>query len=155
MVSKFVLGNVYIHPNDSSSAIECCIYRSLLEYSKSIKKIISRIKPHLHTPMIATGDFNVDVSRNRSLQDLMQRKFNLTYVQTTATTLGNTCTDLTFARNLNVSCLPFVSYFSYHRTMINNIVINYSTWPRRRCVDNIKMDLREMRWCGLDWYGSG
>jgi hypothetical protein len=23
--------------------------------------------------------------------------------------------------------------------------------PRRRCVDNIKMDLREMRWDGMDW----
>jgi hypothetical protein len=22
--------------------------------------------------------------------------------------------------------------------------------PRRRCVDNIKMDLREVGWCGLD-----
>jgi hypothetical protein len=23
--------------------------------------------------------------------------------------------------------------------------------PRRRCVDNIIMDLREMRWDGMDW----
>jgi hypothetical protein len=23
--------------------------------------------------------------------------------------------------------------------------------PRRRCVDNIKMDLREIRWDGVDW----
>jgi hypothetical protein len=23
--------------------------------------------------------------------------------------------------------------------------------PRRRCVDNIKMDLREVGWCGVDW----
>jgi hypothetical protein len=22
---------------------------------------------------------------------------------------------------------------------------------RRRCVDNIKMDLREIRWSGMDW----
>jgi hypothetical protein len=68
-VSKFVLGAVYIHPNASSSAIECCIYRSLPEYSKSIKKIIPSIEPDLHKPMIITGDFNVDVSRHRSLQD--------------------------------------------------------------------------------------
>jgi hypothetical protein len=27
--------------------------------------------------------------------------------------------------------------------------------PRRRCVDNIKMDLGEIGWGGLDWYGSG
>jgi hypothetical protein len=23
--------------------------------------------------------------------------------------------------------------------------------PRRRCVDNIKMDLREIGWYGMDW----
>jgi hypothetical protein len=23
--------------------------------------------------------------------------------------------------------------------------------PRRRCVDNIKMNLREIRWDGMDW----
>jgi hypothetical protein len=23
--------------------------------------------------------------------------------------------------------------------------------PRRRWMDNIKMDLREIEWCGLDW----
>jgi hypothetical protein len=23
--------------------------------------------------------------------------------------------------------------------------------PRRRCVDNIKMDLREMEWDGMEW----
>jgi hypothetical protein len=23
--------------------------------------------------------------------------------------------------------------------------------PRRRCVDNIKMDLREIKWDGVDW----
>jgi hypothetical protein len=29
--------------------------------------------------------------------------------------------------------------------------------PRRRWVDNIKMDLKRdrMTWCGLDWYGTG
>jgi hypothetical protein len=23
--------------------------------------------------------------------------------------------------------------------------------PRRRCVDNIEMGVREMGWCGMDW----
>jgi hypothetical protein len=23
--------------------------------------------------------------------------------------------------------------------------------PRRRCVDNVKMDLRVIGWCGVDW----
>jgi hypothetical protein len=25
--------------------------------------------------------------------------------------------------------------------------------PRRRLMDNIKMDLGEMGWCGMDWFG--
>jgi hypothetical protein len=25
--------------------------------------------------------------------------------------------------------------------------------PRRRLVNNIKMDLREIEWCGMDWIG--
>jgi hypothetical protein len=25
--------------------------------------------------------------------------------------------------------------------------------PRRRCVDNIKMDLREIEWDGVEWVG--
>jgi endonuclease/exonuclease/phosphatase (EEP) superfamily protein YafD len=82
-----------------------------IDYLKSTRKIIPSIEPDLHTPMIITGDFNVDVSRNQSLQDFMQRECNLTYVQTTATTLGNICIDLTLARNLNVSRLPFVSHY--------------------------------------------
>jgi hypothetical protein len=27
--------------------------------------------------------------------------------------------------------------------------------PRRRWMDNIKMDLLEIECCGLDWFGSG
>jgi hypothetical protein len=27
--------------------------------------------------------------------------------------------------------------------------------PRRRSVDDIKMDLAEIRWCGVVWTGSG
>jgi hypothetical protein len=27
--------------------------------------------------------------------------------------------------------------------------------PRRRWMDNIKMELLEIEWCGLDWFGSG
>jgi hypothetical protein len=25
--------------------------------------------------------------------------------------------------------------------------------PRRRCLDNIRMDLGELRWCGVEWIG--
>jgi hypothetical protein len=79
-VSKFVLGAVYIHPNASSSAIECCIYRSQLEYSKSIRKIIPSIELDLHTPMIITGDFNFDVPRDVHLTFRLRRPRLVTLV---------------------------------------------------------------------------
>jgi len=55
----------------------------------------------------------------------MQREFRLQYVPTTPTTLGNTTIDLTFVRNINISVMPFVSYFSYYRPMVNTIFIDY------------------------------
>jgi len=46
-------------------------------------------------------------------------------VPTTPIPLGNTTIDLTFVRNINISIIPFVSYFSYHRPMLNKIFIDY------------------------------
>ena len=43
---------------------------------------------------------------------------------TTPTTMGNTTIDLTFVRNINISVMPSVSYFSYHRPMLNKIFID-------------------------------
>jgi len=55
----------------------------------------------------------------------MPREFRLQYVPTTPTTLGNTTIDLTFVRIINISVMPFVSYFSYHRPILNKIFIDY------------------------------
>jgi hypothetical protein len=96
---------------------------SLLDYSKSIIKIIPDYEPDLATPIIITGDFNVNVMQEHSLLDFMLSEFNLSYIETPPTTLDNTCIDLTFARNLDVSCMTFVSYFSYHRPIINKIIV--------------------------------
>lgn len=68
------------------------------------------------------GDFNVNVSQDRSLPDFMLSEFNLPYIETSPTTLGNTCIDLTFTRNLDVSYMPFASYFSYHRPIFNKVI---------------------------------
>lgn len=121
-IFKFILGCVYIHPGTALAEIKLCMLRSLLKYSKNIVKIIPEYEPDLTTPIMMVGDFNVNVSQDRSLPDFMLSEFNLSYIETSPTTLGNTCIDLTFTRNLDVSCMPFVSYFSYHRPIINKVI---------------------------------
>ncbi|GFT73631.1 uncharacterized protein TNCV_3096561 [Trichonephila clavipes] len=37
----------------------------------------------------------------------------------------NTTIDCTFTRNINVDIMPYVSYFTYHRPMLNKIVVEY------------------------------
>ena len=61
----------------------------------------------------------------RGEREFMQREFRLQYVPTTPIPLGNTTIDLTFVRNINISVMPFVSYFSYYRPMVNTIFIDY------------------------------
>jgi len=46
-------------------------------------------------------------------------------VPTTPITLGSINVDFTFVRNINISVMPFVSYFPYHRPMLNKIFIDY------------------------------
>jgi len=94
-------------------------------YSESVKKIFPNLEPDTETPIVLTGDFNIDVRRNQSLVEFMQHEFRLQYVPTTPTTLGNTTIDLTFVRNINISVMLFVSYFSYRRPMLNKIFIDY------------------------------
>jgi hypothetical protein len=96
-----------------------------MQYSDSIKKNIPDYETHTDIPIALTGDSNIDVQGNQSLLKIMKRKFCLEYVPTTTTTLANTTIDLTFVRNINVSIMPFVSYFSYNRPLLNKIVIDY------------------------------
>jgi hypothetical protein len=96
-----------------------------MQYSDNIKKFIPDYEPDTDIPIVLTSDFNIDIQGNRSFLEFMKREFRLEYIPTTPTTLGNTMTDLPFVRNINVSIKPFVSYFSYHRPLLNKIVIDY------------------------------
>ena len=58
--------------------------------------------------------------REESFLNFMKSKFNLDCISFASTTLGNTCIDLTFTRNISVQTLPYVSYFSYHRPALNS-----------------------------------
>lgn len=91
-----------------------------------LNKINTESQPDLETPIVICGDFNCDPQQNSYLVKFMRNEFGLiNYVQTSPTTLGNTTIDCTFTRNINVDIMPYVSYFTYHRPMLNKIVVDY------------------------------
>ncbi|GFQ92703.1 hypothetical protein TNCT_10731 [Trichonephila clavata] len=121
-VFKFLLGCVYIHPGTALAEIKLFVLESLLKYSKSIAKDISDYDPDLTTPIRIVGDFNVNISQNCSLP--AQRVQFVLHPNFSRTALGNISIDiLSIDRNLDVSCMPLVSYFSYHRPIINKVIL--------------------------------
>lgn len=75
------------------------------------------------SPLVVTGDFNIDVSKpeNKDFIDFMQKylRLNLVTNPIQATTLGGSCLDLTFSRNISVECKRYCAYFSYHRPILS------------------------------------
>ncbi|GFW35158.1 uncharacterized protein TNCV_5067231 [Trichonephila clavipes] len=124
-LTLFILGAVFIHPKASVEAVKLCLYQSLLPYSANLTKLILNSQPDLETPIVLCGDFNCDPQQNSYLVEFMRNEFGLNYVPTSPTTLGNTTIDCTFTRNINVDIMPYVSYFTYHRPMLNKIVVEY------------------------------
>jgi hypothetical protein len=58
-----------------------------------------------------SGDFNIDINKDPSIIQFLKEELNLDYIPTSSpTTLGNTTIDLTFARNISIDTMPFVSY---------------------------------------------
>jgi hypothetical protein len=54
----------------------------------------------------------------------MKEIFNLDCVTESFTILGYTCPDLMFARNDLAESVPYISYFSLHRQVLNRLHIN-------------------------------
>ncbi|GFU96992.1 uncharacterized protein TNCV_3788181 [Trichonephila clavipes] len=124
-LTLFILGAVYIHPKASAEAVKLCLCQSLLPHSANLTKLIPNSQPDLETPIVLCGDFNCDSQQNSYLLEFVRNEFGLNYVQTSPTTLGNTTIDCTFTRNITVDIMPYVSYFTYHRPMLNKIVVEY------------------------------
>ena len=64
------------------------------------------------------------IMQNKSCVKFMKSKFNLDCISSAYTGLGNTCIDQTFTRNISVQALPYVSYFSYHRPVLNRLMLS-------------------------------
>ncbi|UYV77690.1 hypothetical protein LAZ67_15001947 [Cordylochernes scorpioides] len=74
-------------------------------------------------PILLCGDFNKNVKPDNSFLNFMKNAYNLDCVSNVSksTTLKGTTIDLTFARHITAETLPFISYFSYHRPILNKI----------------------------------
>jgi hypothetical protein len=121
---RFILGAVYIHPNVPQESSECFMFQMLGAYSEAIRLIFPSMNPDTETPILLCGDFNTDVAQNKSFVNFMKSRFNLDCRSSASTTLGNTCIDLIFTRNVSVQTLPYVSDFSYHRPVPNRLISN-------------------------------
>lgn len=94
---------------------EFFIVRTLMTYAKRTM------------PMIVTGDFNIDLSKSENSQfiEFMKTHLRLSLATdpTQATTLGGSCLDLMFIRNIRAECRRYCSYFSYHRPILSILKI--------------------------------
>jgi hypothetical protein len=122
--TKFILEAVYIHFNVPQEAVEYLMFQMLGAYSEAIRLIFPDMNPDTETPILLCGDFNMDIMQNKSFVNFMKSKFNLDYISSASTTPGNTCVDLTFTRNISVQTLPYVSYFSYPRPVLNRLMLS-------------------------------
>ncbi|GFV81536.1 uncharacterized protein TNCV_52601 [Trichonephila clavipes] len=92
---------------------------------RKLNKINTELSARLGDSSRSMWRFQLRSQQNRYLVEFMRNEFGLNYVQTSPTTLGNTTIDCTFTRNINVNIMPYVSYFTYHRPMLNKIVVEY------------------------------
>lgn len=103
----------YINPNTSFDRIKCF----LEEYCNFLKagEVLGS------APLFLCEDFNFDVSREakrRQVEVFMEQTFSSKLVNepNMCTTRQNSCIDLVFVRNVELSdCVAHVSYFSYHQ----------------------------------------
>jgi len=122
--TKFILGTVYIHPNVSQEAIEYFMLQILDAYSEAIRLTFLNMNTDTETQILLCGDFNMDIIQNKSFVNFIKSEFNLDRISSASTTLGNACIHLTFTRNISVQILPHVSYFSYHRPVLNRLMLS-------------------------------
>ena len=90
----FILVAVYVHQKTSYADLETFLNLCLSEYSNLT------LSGDFHIPMVMMGDFDSTIQNREKLAEFLRKHYNLTlkYNLEEATTLGRTCTDLTFSR---------------------------------------------------------
>lgn len=111
----FSLSKFFLSPGTTLKQKKIFITRNLILYA------------HVTLPIVVTGDFNIDVSKPENVEfiDFMKTYLflDLASDRAQATTLGGSCLDLTFFRNIRVECRRYCAYFSYHRPILSVLEI--------------------------------
>uniref|UniRef100_A0A0K8WEQ5 Endonuclease/exonuclease/phosphatase domain-containing protein n=1 Tax=Bactrocera latifrons TaxID=174628 RepID=A0A0K8WEQ5_BACLA len=122
-----VMAVIYVSPNQKMQDIQEFIHKVLLEYTEEGSRVLQRYnKDYSKLPLILAGDFNVNFADKQSepLTQFLGEEFNLKMNNdpTISTTKYNTSIDAVFSRYLDkIESKTFVSYFSYHKTLISVI----------------------------------
>jgi hypothetical protein len=120
----FVLGCIYVHPNVKLTEVPLFCFSSLARYGQSILHIIPELEVELDVPVALMGDIDINVNEKHKFAVFMACEFGfLHHPSAPPTTLGNTCIDHIFLRNMNTECMQFVSYFSYHKPLLNGLAL--------------------------------
>ena len=120
---KIVLCAVYIHPGASVSNISVLLHQALFPYVHNSQYVHPIMQVDTNVPILLCGDFNTNVKNDETFLQFMKDMYNLECASDVnkSTTLRGTTIDLTFSRHIKLETLPFVSYFSYHRPILNRI----------------------------------
>lgn len=108
--TKMVLCCIYLSPNVTIKQAETFMTRNLFCYKAS------------DIPVVVTGDFNIDISKTENICFVRFMKeflaFDIFSDPRKSTTLGGSCIDIIFARNIpDLLTKRYIAYFSYHRPL--------------------------------------
>ena len=117
-----VLGSVYIHPTAKMAETKLVCHAALARYGTAILSIIPELEVELDVPIALMGDINVDINKRPDLARWLHEQFWLQHhPNALPMTNAGTCIDHVFLRNMKVECMPYVSYFSHHRPLLNKL----------------------------------
>ena len=126
----FVLGSVYVHRNVPFSKVKSLFFSALATYGTWILGLIPDLDVDLEIPIVLLGDFNVDMKDHSEYAEFMEKQFNLKHhPMESPTTSEYTRIDHVFLRNINTECMPYMSYFSYHKPILHQITENAAIRP--------------------------
>lgn len=111
---------------DGCSLVLFCIYLCPSTTVKYGKAFIARHLYHYvsrDVPVIVTGDFNIDVSKQENsgfVEFMTLLGFKLSSDAKLPTTLGGSCIDMVFTRKTpELPTKRYITYFSYHRPLFS------------------------------------